>query len=73
VVRRAEKKLAAFGVKDVLPVLFRCTREELLQLGALADAPAFDRYRRERADVELRWKIINERFIEKEEEKNGIS
>jgi len=73
VVRRAEKKLAAFGVEDVLPVLFRCTREELLQLGALADAPAFDRYRRERADVELRWKIINERFIEKEEEKNGIS
>ena len=73
VVRRAAKKLAAFGVTDVLPVLFRCTREELVRLGALADAPAFDRYRRERAGAELRWKIINERFVEKEEEQNGIS
>ena len=73
VVRRAAKKLASFGVTDVLPVLFRCTREELVRLGDLADASAFDRYRRERADVELRWKIINERFVEKEEEQNGIS
>ena len=78
VVRRAAKKLAAFGVREISPVLFRCTREELICLGGLAGASLFDRFRTEKAREELRWKIINERFIndgktvEQEEPPNGV-
>ena len=68
VVKRAGKKLDRFGISDVQAILFRCTREELLSLGSLADKDAFDRYASEMAQKELRWKIILERFINVEKE-----
>ena len=68
VVKRAGKKLERFGISDVQAILFRCTREELLQLGCLADRAGFDRYAADMAQKELRWKIILERFINVEKE-----
>ena len=68
VVKRAGKRLRQFGVNDVEAILFRCTREELLQLGSLADRAEFDRYAADMAQKELRWKIILERFINVEKE-----
>ena len=68
VVKRAGKKLEQFGISEVQAILFRCTREELLQLGSLADRDAFDRYAADMAQKELRWKIILERFINVEKE-----
>ena len=68
VVKRAGKKLEQFGISDVQAILFRCTREELLQLGDLADKAEFDRYAADLAQKELRWKIILERFITVEKE-----
>ena len=62
------KKLEQFGISEVQAILFRCTREELLQLGSLADRDAFDRYAADMAQKELRWKIILERFINVEKE-----
>ncbi len=66
IVKRAEKKLASFGVEDISPVLFRCTREELLALGKLDSREDFDQFRLEMAQQELRWKIINTRFIQEQ-------
>ena len=66
IVKRAEKKLASFGVEDISPVLFRCTREELLALGKLESRQDFDQFRFEMAQQELRWKIINTRFIQEQ-------
>jgi hypothetical protein len=63
VVKKAGKKLAQFGVKDILPILFRCTREELLALGALENRAEFDLFVEKTAEKELRWKIIQERFV----------
>ena len=68
VVKRAGKNLSRFGVNDVQAILFRCTREELLQLGELADKAAFDDYASAMAQKELRWQIITERFINGEKE-----
>lgn len=64
VVKKAGKTLERFGIKDVLPVLFRCTREELILLGNLKTQEAFDTYIRELCQKQLRWQIIKERFID---------
>ena len=68
VVKKAGKNLKKFQIPYVEPILFRCTREELLQLGKLADRAAFDRYASDLAEKELRWKIILERFVNVEKE-----
>ena len=63
VVKKADRKLAQFGIADRLPILFRCTREELLALGALENREEFELFVEKTAEKELRWKIIQERFI----------
>lgn len=63
IVKRAEKHLRACGVEAPEAVLFRCTLEEIRDLGVISNRAALDEYSRRRAAVELRWQIIDYRFI----------
>lgn len=65
-VTRAARKLIQFGVARPGPVLFRCTREELRQLGAFAVREDFENFVDRRAGEELRWAIIRRRFMQSE-------
>ena len=65
IVRKAEKNLRRFGVDAPGPILFRSTFEELETLGKLKDKEAFEEFRKERSQCELRWAIINSRFFDK--------
>ena len=63
IVKKAAETLVHCGVKEVTPILFRCTRQELIQLGKLTGAEAFETYYNTLAEKELRWAVIRERFI----------
>ena len=60
--RTAERKLEGFGVALPLAVLFRCTREEMTEISALSDAESWRKYVDVKAECEVRWQIIRERF-----------
>lgn len=62
-VRRAEKALRQCGVTEAPAVMFRCTREELRQLSMLRTAEELDAFAAIRADKEVRWRVIRERFL----------
>ena len=66
VVKKAARKLNEFGITETDAILFRCTREELCALGALENREQFDRLILDLGSRELRWKIIIERFITRE-------
>ena len=61
--RSAERKLTSCGVTMPLAVLFRCTREEMREIAALADAESLRQYADGKAEREVRWRIIRERFL----------
>lgn len=63
IVKKAAGILAHCGVKEITPILFRCTRQELIQLGKLSGAEAFETFYNTLAEKELRWAVIRERFI----------
>ncbi len=62
-VKRAAKKLAAWGVERPQAMLFRCTREEMRELTELPDRDAFHAHLALRTDLELRWAVIQQRFV----------
>ncbi len=69
---RAKKALVSAGATDSEAVLFRCTGEEIFRISAFTSAP--DEVREwigKRIGKELRWSIINRRFLEWEGEKTG--
>lgn len=64
IVKKAESKLHKFGIKEPSPILFRCTFEELKELGKLRSPEEFAQYRTRKQSTELRWAIINLRFFD---------
>ncbi len=60
--KSAKRKLEAFGVTLPLALLFRCTREEMSEIASLADTDAWKSYVDGKAEQEVRWRIIGERF-----------
>ena len=66
--RKAEKKLLSFGVRQVGAVLFRCTFAELKTIGQMKSKEAFELFLEERVRSELRWAIIKLRFFNQKED-----
>ena len=65
---RAEKALRSLGVSMPQAVLFRCTAKEIDEFGALASQPErLAEYWKTKQESDLRWKVITERFIKKQE------
>ncbi len=61
---RAEKALRSLGIEHPGAVLFRCTSPEIGEIAGLRkDSGALREYIQKKADSELRWKIIDYRFI----------
>ena len=60
--KKAKRKLEEFGVAMPLAVLFRCTREEMTEIASLGDAESWAGYVDAKAEREVRWRIIGERF-----------
>ena len=68
-VNRARRVLQAAQLKFGEAVLFRATLQELAEIGRLEVAD-FEQYAAEKAEKSLRWKVIYERFIRKNESGN---
>lgn len=62
-VKRAAKKLAAFGVEKPSAVLFRLDREEIRRIGAMEQPGEFEQYAAERKESDFRWAILYARFL----------
>lgn len=71
IVEQAHRRLTKFQVAEPWPVLFRCTRAELIDLGRLGTIGEFNRFCAEKSGSELRWSIICRRFIDKNRENSG--
>lgn len=69
-VNKARRVLVSCGVKKADAVLFRCTSCELAELGRLRDRSQLEKYVAARSENELRWKVIEKRFIT-EKDHNG--
>ena len=53
---------AACGAAAALPLLFRCTDAELMELARLGDTPSVQQWLAARAQAEWRWRVINSKF-----------
>ncbi len=62
-VRRAAAALRRCGVPEPRPILFRCSREELRELGEMNSREELDHYVSLKAEHEVRWMVIRERFL----------
>lgn len=62
-VKRAAKKLAAFGVEKPSAVLFRLDRGEIRRIGAMEQPGEFEQYAAERKESDFRWAILCARFL----------
>lgn len=62
-VKRAAKKLAAFGVAKPSAVLFRLDRGEIRRIGAMERPGEFEQYAAERKESDFRWAILYARFL----------
>ena len=62
-VKRAAKKLAAFGVEKPSAVLFRLDRGEIRRIGAMERPGEFEQYAAERKESDFRWAILCARFL----------
>jgi hypothetical protein len=60
---RACSKLLAFGFVDALAILFRCDWDTVVEISNLASPEAFRRFVQKRASVDLKWKVIQHRFV----------
>jgi len=60
---RACSKLIAFGFVDGLAILFRCDWHTVVEISNLASPEAFRRFVQKSASSDLKWKIIQHRFI----------
>lgn len=70
-VKKACRILKKAGVAKSWAVLFRMTSQEIAELGKIDDNSGFEQYIRNKADAELRWKVIENRFIKFEDNKDG--
>jgi len=75
---RACSKLLAFGFVDALAILFRCDWDTVVEISNLASPEAFRRFVQKQASIDLKWKVIQHRFvihnsIEKDEELEEIN
>ncbi len=61
---KARKNLEKAGVEKQLPVLFRCSREELGKISSLNLPGELSKWMCEKVDSELRWKVIGFRFLD---------
>lgn len=69
---RACSRLLAFGFAEAPAILFRCSRQEIKDIALLVSPEAFRRFVQHRASTNLRWRIIQHRFvINHGERKNG--
>lgn len=62
-VKRAAKKLVAFGVEKPSAVLFRLDRGEIRRIGAMERPGEFEQYAAERKESDFRWAILCARFL----------
>ncbi|WP_288593582.1 hypothetical protein [uncultured Victivallis sp.] len=62
-VKRAAKKLVAFGVEKPSAVLFRLDRGEIRRIGAMERPGEFEQYAAERKESDFRWAILYARFL----------
>lgn len=62
-VKRAAKKLAAFGVEKPSAVLFRLDCGEIRRIGAMERPGEFEQYAAERKESDFRWAILCARFL----------
>ena len=63
---RAERKLKKAGIGDARSILFRCTASEIIEISRMGDNnKVSDFIDRRLAEGELRWKVIDYRFIRK--------
>ena len=60
---RACSKLLAFGFIDAAAILFRCAWPDIKTISTLPSPEAFRRFVQKRASVNLRWRIIQHRFV----------
>jgi len=60
---RACSKLIAFGFVDALAILFRCDWHTVMEISLLASPEAFRRFVQKSASSNLKWKIIQHRFV----------
>ena len=61
--RRAERALRRCDVESPLALLFRCCRDEMEEIAGMNDRRELEAYAYVRAEREVRWRIIRERFI----------
>lgn len=62
-VKQAKKALGRCGTAEPLAVLFRCTREELETVAGFTSPDELRAFADARAQKEVRWLIIRERFL----------
>ncbi|MFZ2654787.1 MAG: hypothetical protein WAX69_07700 [Victivallales bacterium] len=60
---KAERNLENCGIARPLPVLFRCSRDELDKISSLKDPNVLRKWLDEKTGSELRWKVIGYRFF----------
>ncbi len=60
---RACSKLLAFGFVDATAILFRCGWQDVKKIAVLSSPEAFRRFVQNRSSIDLRWKVIQHRFI----------
>lgn len=63
---KAKKSLSLYLTEkeNVMPILFRCSFEEIASIAKLKDKTSFDSFVHDKSESELRWKVIRSRFIE---------
>ena len=63
IIKRAKAAMQRADVEKPEAVLFRMTSEEIKEIGRLKDKEDILQYIRNKAETELRWLVIEERFI----------
>lgn len=62
-VKRAERALRGCGIAFPQPVLFRCGRDEIAKIAQFRSRDELESWIDAQAELEVRWRIIRERFI----------
>lgn len=68
---KAESKLRESGAKSPRGILFRCSKEEIIEISETQDNNKLSELIKEKAENELRWKVIANRFFNKREAKEN--
>lgn len=63
---KAKKILTSYLPKkeNAMPILFRCSFEEISSIAKIKDNSGFDSFIKKKVQSELRWKVIQSRFVE---------